>query len=156
MEDDDSVDPINKPKQEEESEAEEDPEEDPEESEEMEDPEEYEQMDDPGHDSSNEAIFLLFKKRTMGKTSRMLSMSLWLEMKETGQRKQLRTETDLKDAEAVIDKELLEAFRFFDWNQNWLHQGLRHEVDYTQLGKISFPRGGQGENCASVSSQLPP
>ncbi|KAB5544522.1 hypothetical protein DKX38_012634 [Salix brachista] len=57
MEDDDSVDPINKPKQEEESEAEEDPEE----SEEMEDPEEYEQLDDPGHDSSNEAIFLLFK-----------------------------------------------------------------------------------------------
>lgn len=54
MEDDDSVDPINKPQQEEESEAEEDPEEDPEESEEMEDPEEYEQMDDPGHDSSNE------------------------------------------------------------------------------------------------------
>ncbi|KAJ6322413.1 hypothetical protein OIU77_012292 [Salix suchowensis] len=60
MEDDDSVDPINKPKQEEESEAEEDPEEDPEESEEMEDPEEYEQMDDLGHDSSNEAIFLHF------------------------------------------------------------------------------------------------
>ncbi|KAH8501147.1 hypothetical protein H0E87_016099 [Populus deltoides] len=52
MEEDTSVDPINKPKQEEESEAEEDPEEDPEECEEMDDPEEYEQMDDPGHDSS--------------------------------------------------------------------------------------------------------
>ncbi|KAG6763936.1 hypothetical protein POTOM_031386 [Populus tomentosa] len=60
MEEDTSVDPINKPKQEEESEAEEDPEEDPEECEEMEDPEEYEQMDGPGHDSSNEARILLY------------------------------------------------------------------------------------------------
>ena len=60
MEEDTSVDPINKPKQEEESEAEEDPEEDPEECEEMEDPEEYEQMDDPGHDSSNKARILLY------------------------------------------------------------------------------------------------
>ncbi|KAJ6322412.1 hypothetical protein OIU77_012291 [Salix suchowensis] len=73
----------------------------------------------------------------------------------SGKKKDQKVETELSGKEAVIDKELLEAFRFFDWNQNWLHQGLRHEVDYTQLGKISFPRGGQGENCASVSSQLP-
>ncbi|KAG5240143.1 cell division cycle and apoptosis regulator protein [Salix suchowensis] len=83
---------------EEESEAEEVPEEDPEESEEMEDPEEYEQMDDLG--------MTRLMRKGEGKTSRMLSMSLWL-----------KVETELSGKEAVIDKELLEAFRFFDWNQ---------------------------------------
>ncbi|KAJ6768337.1 CCAR1-like protein [Salix koriyanagi] len=105
MEDDDSVDPINKPKQEEESEAEEDPEEDPEESEEMEDPEEYEQMDDPGHDSSNE-------KKARGRPVQNPSLlQICLEKKDQ------KVETELSGKEAVIDKELLEAFRFFDWNQ---------------------------------------
>jgi hypothetical protein len=73
-----------------------------------------------------------------------------------------------------------QAFRCFDWNQTgyirvrlkflillfvsvwecWgltaAYSGWRHEVDYTQLGDISFPHGSQGENCASVSSQLLP
>lgn len=139
MEEDTSVDPINETKQEEESESEEDPEEDPEECEEMEDPEEYEEMDDAGHDSSNE-------QKDEGKTSRDAEHDEPLAGDEKDKAEEVaQDKTDIKDVEskaksgadlsdkkddkvktektelsgkeAVIDKELLEAFRFFDRNR---------------------------------------
>uniref|UniRef100_A0A3N7FDH9 Uncharacterized protein n=1 Tax=Populus trichocarpa TaxID=3694 RepID=A0A3N7FDH9_POPTR len=91
MEEDNSVDPINKPKQEEESEAEEDPEEDPEECEEMDDPEEYEQMDDSGHDSSNE-------KKDEGKTSGDAEHEPRAGDERDKTEEAIEDKTDLKDA----------------------------------------------------------
>ncbi|CAK7326115.1 unnamed protein product [Dovyalis caffra] len=140
MEEDTSVDPVNEPKQEEESEAEEDPEEDPEECEEMEDPEEYEEMDDHGHDSSNEARFHEGKTSEDAKHDEPLAGDEKDKAEEAAEdktdmkdaeskpksgadlsdKKDDKVETEMKEVsgkEGVIDKELLDAFRFFDRNR---------------------------------------
>ncbi|KAJ6312143.1 hypothetical protein OIU77_013820 [Salix suchowensis] len=135
---DTSVDPISETKREEEIEAEEDPEEDPEECEEMEDPEEYVEMDDTGHVLSNE-------QKDEGKTSGDAERDEPLAGDEKDKAEEVagdktdindvesnpksgadlsenkhgmvKTEKkDLSGKEAVIDKEVLEAFRFFDRN----------------------------------------